>query len=111
MFRQPFLRSNNRRAQGAGKFVTLAGSDVPAALPHGFIEALMILGPIIEGEERLEVGDSVVLKAGPFVDFVVKICKLDGNKRVSCLLNLFGAEREILVAVKDLRLLKETEYA
>lgn len=88
------------RLRHARRFLC-ASSGLPAPLRTGEVERLMQLGragdgAIDEDATLFPVDSEIRVVGGPFVDWR-GICKLDADGRVTALLTMFGAVREIVV--------------
>jgi transcription elongation factor/antiterminator RfaH len=87
---------------GVSSLYTCSGRPVP--VPHGIIESLIEQtkhGHVLF--DGLQKGSRVRIGSGPFVDFVGKIERLDGNDRVRVLLEMMGTA--VPVAIDRSRLI------
>ena len=80
--------------------------NVPATVPTELISALRqrcdgdgFLRPPV----RLQPGDQVIVKSGPFANFVATVEKLTPDRRVWVLLELLGSTTKVLAAPEQLR--------
>jgi transcription elongation factor/antiterminator RfaH len=77
--------------RGVVRLITLG--DVPQAVPDGVVEELQARADsqgVIAWAPPLAVGQSVHILEGPFVNFVGRLEKLDGDGRARVLLELLG---------------------
>jgi transcription elongation factor/antiterminator RfaH len=81
---------------GVDRLLMCAGEPQP--VPHGVVESL-IEATDAEGnihyEFRLKEGQAVKVTAGPFVDLVGELERLDNNGRVRVLLEIMGAKARV----------------
>lgn len=80
--------------------------DLPAPLPNGFVEGLRdSFG--LDGElhfvERLGPGDPVRIVGGPLADRCGTLLAAGAGERVTILLDLLGAERQVVMTRSRLR--------
>jgi transcription elongation factor/antiterminator RfaH len=71
----------------------LTQGDIPSPVPRGIVEALQNhtgMDGAMDWMPSLNVGQSVRVEEGPFVDFVGTLERLDGVGRACVLLNLLG---------------------
>lgn len=80
--------------------------NVPARVPHALIHDLMERcdeNGKIRPPSEINVGQTVVVKRGPFADMVGSIVKADRQKRVWLLLNLLGMATHVSIDICDIQ--------
>ena len=74
---------------------------VPAPLPDGLMQALLArYGDLCEGPDAsidLRVGEDVVIREGPFADFVATVEAIDPERRVHLLIDFMGRHSRVTV--------------
>ena len=86
---------------GVARIVSFGGR--PAALPKGLVEA--IADHYTEKDEApppFAIGDEVILREGPFVDFFAKVEAVDPQHRVHLLIELMGRQSRVVVDARTL---------
>lgn len=79
--------------------------DRPRPLPHGIVEELILTSEGCGGNElfKCTVGTPVHFLSGPFADKIGRLAGMKDAERVGVLLEILGAEREVVVKASQLR--------
>jgi transcription elongation factor/antiterminator RfaH len=83
----------------------IMNGDRPRATPLGLVEDLIAAtdwSGSVDLSQRLVVGGSVKLLRGPFADRIAQLIELDDGERVTVLLEVLGAARQVRVNAADL---------
>jgi transcription antitermination factor NusG len=96
-----FVVSAVKNMRGVFGFVTMAGSDAPAALPEGLIEFYMSFCPGRRSANGVEIkkGMKVALVAGPLQGHAGVVADVDSRGVMRIDLNLFGRSTPIICEV------------
>lgn len=84
----------------------LMSAGEPQGVPRGMVESLIGAadeGGIVDFSFSLYEGQSVKVLAGPFADLIGRLERLDGNSRVSVLLELLGGSVRVALPRKLLK--------
>ena len=86
---------------GVARVVSFGGR--PAALPKGLVEEMAKrYAATGEPPPPFTVGEEVILREGPFVDFLAKVEAVDPQHRVHLLIDFMGRQSRILVSAEKL---------
>ena len=86
---------------GVARIVSFAGR--PAPLPKGLVEEMAKRYALTgEAPPPFDVGEEVILREGPFVDFLARVEAVDPQHRVHLLIDFMGRQSRIVVSAEKL---------
>lgn len=86
---------------GVARIISFGGR--PAALPKGLVEAMAKRYTVtVEAPPAFGVGEEVILREGPFVDFLAKVEAVDPQNRVHLLIDFMGRQSRVVVGAEAL---------
>lgn len=85
---------------GVARIVSFGGLPVP--LPKGLVDEMAARYANKGDALQFVVGDEVILREGPFVDFIAKVEAVDPQHRVHLLIDYMGRHSRILVSAVKL---------
>ena len=97
----PWWRINS--TMGVSRLI-MAG-QVPNPVPSGVVESFQAIcdqNGVLSRESRVRPGESVRITTGPFAGLVGTLAQLDGDRRVTVLLDILG--NQTVIAVSPLRI-------
>lgn len=86
---------------GVARIVSFGGR--PAPLPKGLVEEMAKRYALTgEAPPPFDVGEEVILREGPFVDFLARVEAVDPQHRVHLLIDFMGRQSRIVVSAEKL---------
>lgn len=86
---------------GVARIVSFGGH--PTALPEGLVEEMAKRYAVAGGAPPpFDVGEEVILREGPFVDFLARVEAVDPLHRVHLLIDFMGRQSRVVVSAQKL---------